>query len=157
MRQGPQPARLPNITNNKWMWCHNTSPLKVVSSVSAQIPNSAAAEPHGRPSPDEEFLAPPVSFSVLPVLPRKPTPRSSKSIAAHSGQMTSRLVRRSTLFHHMWSGLLNWRKGLREKIFPCTKSNLAAGGRWSCEWAAPPLENALFFSDQMTPLHLPLV
>lgn len=78
----------------------------------------------------------PVSFSALPVLSRKLTPRSSKSIATHCGQMTSRLVWRPTSFHNMWPGLLNWRQGLREKIFPCTKSNLAAGGLWSCERAA---------------------
>lgn len=77
-----------------------------------------------------------VSFSALPVLSRKLTPRSSKSIATHCGQMTSRLVWRPTSFHNMWPGLLNWRQGLREKIFPCTKSNLAAGGLWSCERAA---------------------
>lgn len=50
--------------------------------------------------------------------------------------MTSRLVWRRTSFHNMWPGLLNWRQGLCEKIFPCTKSNLAAGGLRSCECAA---------------------
>lgn len=50
--------------------------------------------------------------------------------------MTSRLVWRPTSFHNMWPGILNWRQGLWEKIFPCTKSNLAAGGLWSCECAA---------------------
>lgn len=72
-----------------------------------------------------------------PAVPsRKPAARSSKSIATQCGQMTTRLVWRPTSFHNMWPGLLNRRQGLREKIFPCTKSDLAAGGPWSCEWAA---------------------
>lgn len=73
---------------------------------------------------------------VLAVPSRKPAARSSKSIATQCGQMTTRLVWRPTSFHNMWPGLLNWRQGLWEKIFPCAKSDLAAGGLWSCEWAA---------------------
>lgn len=64
---------------------------------------------------------------------RKPAARSSKSIATQCGQMTTRLVWRPTSFHNMWPGLLNWRQGLREKIFPCSKSDLAAGGPWSLQ------------------------
>lgn len=75
-------------------------------------------------------------FLVLAVPSRKPAARSSKSIATQCGQMTTRLVWRPTSIHNMWPGLLNWRQGLWEKIFPCTKSDLAAGGLWSCEWAA---------------------
>lgn len=75
-------------------------------------------------------------FLVLAVPSRKPAARSSKSIATQRGQMTTRLVWRPTSFHNMWPGLLNWRQGLWEKIFPCTKSDLAAGGLLSCEWAA---------------------
>lgn len=75
-------------------------------------------------------------FSMLAVPSRKPAARSSKSIATQCGQMTTRLVWRPTSFHNMWPGLLNWRQGLGEKIFPCTKSDLAAGGPWSWEWAA---------------------
>lgn len=75
-------------------------------------------------------------FCVLAVPSRKPAARSSKSIATQCGQMTTRLVWRPTSFHNMWPGLLNWRQGLWEKIFPCTKSDLAAGGLWSGEWAA---------------------
>ena len=75
-------------------------------------------------------------FFKLAVPSRKPAERSSKSIATQCGQMTTRLVWRPTSFHNMWPGLLNRRHGLREKIFPCTKSDLAAGGPWSCEWAA---------------------
>lgn len=76
-------------------------------------------------------------FFFEPAVPsRKPAARSSKSIATQCGQMTTRLVWRPTSFHNMWPGLLNRRQGLREKIFPCTKSDLAAGGPWSCEWAA---------------------
>lgn len=37
-----------------------------VTSVSALIPNGAAAEPHGRSSPDEEFLPPPRLFLRAP-------------------------------------------------------------------------------------------
>lgn len=74
-------------------------------------------------------------FLELTVPSRKPAARSSKSIATQCGQMTTRLVWRPTSFHNMWPGLLNWRQGLREKIFPCTKSDLAAGGLWSSEWA----------------------
>lgn len=77
-----------------------------------------------------------IFFLVLAVPSRKPAARSSKSIATQRGQMTTRLVWRPTSFHNMWPGLLNWRQGLWEKIFPCTKSDLAAGGLWSCEWAA---------------------
>lgn len=75
-------------------------------------------------------------FFEFTVPSRKPTARSSKSIATQCGQMTTRLVWRPTSFHNMRPGLLNRRQGLREKIFPCTKSDLAAGGPWSCEWAA---------------------
>lgn len=75
-------------------------------------------------------------FLELAVPSRKPAARSSKSIATQCGQMTTRLVWRPTSFHNMWPGLLNRRQGLGEKIFPCTKSDLAAGGPWSCEWAA---------------------
>lgn len=75
-------------------------------------------------------------FLELTVPSRKPAARSSKSITTQCGQMTTRLVWRPTSFHNMWPGLLNWRQGLREKIFPRTKSDLAAGGPWSCEWAA---------------------
>lgn len=78
----------------------------------------------------------PLFFQELAVPSRKPAARSSKSIATQCGQMTTRLVWRPTSFHNMWPGLLNWRQGLREKIFPCTKSDLAAGGPWSGEWAA---------------------
>lgn len=69
-----------------------------------------------------------------PAVPsRKPAARSSKSIAALRGQMTTRLVWRSTSFHNMWPGLLNQKQGLGEKIFPCTKSDLAPGGPGGCE------------------------
>lgn len=73
--------------------------------------------------------------------------------------MTTRLVWRPTSFRNMWPSLLNWRQGLREKIFPRTKSDLAAGGLSSCEWAASKTaqteENTLFFSTQVTLMHLP--
>lgn len=72
----------------------------------------------------------------LAVPSRKSAARSSKSIATQCGPMTTRLVWRPTSFHNMRPGLLNRKQGLREKIFPCTKSDLAAGGPWGCEWAA---------------------
>lgn len=75
-------------------------------------------------------------FTVLAVTSGNPAARSSKSIATQCGQMTTRLVWQPTSFHNMWPGLPNWRRSLGEKIFPCTKSDLAAGGLWCCEWAA---------------------
>lgn len=97
-----------------------------------------AVEPHGRSGPGNLPFdgACRHFFLELAVPSRKPAARSSKSIATQCGQMTTRLVWRPTSFHNMWPGLLNWRQGLREKIFPCTKSDLAAGGPWSSEWAA---------------------
>lgn len=99
-------------------------------------------------------------FSLLLAVPsRKPAAQSSKSIATQCGQMTTRLVWRPTSFRNMWPSLLNWRQCLWEKIFPRTKSDLAAGGLPSCEWAASKTaqteENTLFFSTQVTLMHLP--
>lgn len=65
-------------------------------------------------------------FSGLAVPSRIAGARSSKSIGSPQGQVTTRLVWRPTSFHNMWPGLLNRKLVLGEKIFPCSKSDLAA-------------------------------
>ena len=134
-------------------WCDDTCSINVITCELADhfFPNpwwcrTLAVEPHGRSGPGNLFFWWSMRafffffffffFPELAVPSRKPAARSSKSIDTQCGQMTTRLVWRPTSFHNMWPGLLNWRQGLREKIFPCTKSDLAAGGPWSCEWAA---------------------
>lgn len=114
--------------------------------VTLMVENDSTVEPHERSGRGTFFWwriqprpPPPRSlrlFTVLAVTSRKPAARSSKSIATQCGQMTTRLVWQPTSFHNMWPGLPNWRRSLGEKIFPCTKSDLAAGGLWCCEWAA---------------------